>query len=104
MGETESSVPVDGALIPGEDALYFVPKDVLEQYRLPPEYEERAREMLDELHKENAEVAGFSAQLPAVQQWEPAGFGSGAQVGTAVFGPIGRRDSAAGPADPTKVG
>lgn len=93
-------VIVEGALVAGGDgAMYWIPKDDLEAYRLPEEQAADARERLEA----DEEVSGFSWNI---QQSSPllASFDTqNLQVFKSVYGPIGRFN----PADanmPTKVG
>ena len=94
---------VEGALVAGQgDAMYWIPKDDLEAYRLPDEQADDARSRLES----DAEVSGFGFELPSLDKSSPllASFQTQQlQVFKTVYGPIGRFN----PADanmPTKVG
>lgn len=96
---------VEGALVAGEDgAMFWIPKDDLDAYRLPEEQAADARSRLED----DDEVSGFQFDFnlqsttpnsPLFERFQTQEL----QVFKTVYGPIGRFN----PADanmPTKVG
>jgi hypothetical protein len=94
---------VEGALVAGEDgAMFWIPKDDLEAYRLPDEQADDARSRLesdDDVSAFGWNVSSFSQSSPMLASFQTQNL----QVFKTVYGPIGRFN----PADanmPTKVG